>query len=110
MAMTLDSIIALATKADADASNEIAQTRHEKSRFNRMYEARLSELNSIKEDQRLLKEKVNSEKKMEKVREDFLKKMMSQGSGPMAVGSNLVDSLSVPAEEGAGDFPIMPSP
>jgi hypothetical protein len=109
MATLLDSILAMASKAEADVNVKLAEAKHEKSKFARLYEARISSLNAEKDDQRLLKEQTSSEKKNEKIREDFLKKLMSEGSGPVAVGGNLVDSLNVPVEEGAGDFPVLPS-
>lgn len=107
MASLLDSVAAISEKGKIDTDMEIAETKREKSRFQLMYDAKLAQLNQKKEDQKLLNLQASSRIKSEKLQENFLQKLIKSGSGPVAIGGNLVDNMNVPSEEGADKFPIL---
>lgn len=107
MPTLLDSLVTQNEKQKLDNNYKIAETKNEQSKFNRMYEARLNELNSHNEDRKLASEKLKYEQKTQKLKEDFIEKLMNEGSGPMAIGGDLVSQFNVPTEDGAAELPIL---
>lgn len=108
MPTLLDSLLVQSEKRKLDTDLQLAQVKNERSRFNRMYDAYQSRVNEAKDNGKLVSERLKYEKKVEKLKEDFIEKLMTEGSGQTAVGDQLVSSMNVPVEENAGSFPILP--
>jgi arginine deiminase len=108
MANLLDSVYFINEKAKIETDNQISDLKTQKNKFLRMMDAQIAQANDEKDNRRNASDHLKSQQKEEKIKEDFIKKMMSEGSGPVAIGQDLLGGMNIPAEENAGDMPILP--
>jgi cbb3-type cytochrome oxidase cytochrome c subunit len=107
MPSMLDSIYMANEKAKLETDAQISDMKMQRNRFVRMMDAQISKANEEKDTRKNASDHLKIQQKEEKIREDFIKKMMSEGSGTVAVGQNMLGRMNVPAEEGAGEMPIL---